>query len=183
MKSKLTVLFTLLIVVFSTSCNKYKTYSQLQDEEQVVIENYIKSNNIQVVTTLPKSGEWGENVYYKSPSGLYFHLINEGVKTDSVRNNTQVGFRYIEKDINADNTIRRQNWEPRDSKEPITFIYGSSTASLMLGVGLQEAIGLMKYKHSEAMAIVPAGLNTSSYSDNRYQLYPVTYRLKITSIN
>lgn len=182
MKSKLTILLTLMIVVFSTACNKGKTYSQLQDEEQVVIENYIKSNNIQVVTTLPESGEWGENVYYKSPSGLYFHMINEGVKTDSIRSNTQVGFRYIERNIDEKNSIRRQNWEPRDFKEPITFIYGSASVSLYMGVGLQEAIGLMKYKYSEAIAIVPSGLNTSEYSKDRYKLYPVIYRLKITSI-
>lgn len=182
MKSKFTVLLTLLMVVFGTACNKDKTYSQLQDEEQAVIQNYIKNNNIQVVTELPESGQWGKNVYYKSPSGLYFHLIQDSLKTDSVRLNSRVGFRYIEQYLDDTNLVRQKNWEARDYTEPYTFIYGNTLSSSYLGIGLQEAIGLMKYKNSEAIAIVPAGLNTSAYSEDRNKLYTVIYKLKITTI-
>ncbi len=170
------------MTVFFSACNKDKTFSQLQDEEQVVIQNYIQKNNIQVVTEKPKSGEWGENVYYKSISGLYFHLIDEGVKTDSVRDNVKVGYRYVEYDLDDNKSVRLRNWEPRDRQEPVIFIYGSSEATNSLGVGIHEAIGLMKYKSSEAMIIVPAGLNTSAYSESREKLYPVSYHLKITVI-
>ncbi len=182
MKTKLTIILSLFILIFTTACDNRKSYSELQDEEQAVIQDYIQKNNYQVVNNEPKANEYGTNVFYKTPSGIYFHLINEGEMTDSVRNNITVGYRFIEYNLDAQNTVRLKNWEVRDFNDPVSFIYGTSNATTSLGLGLHEAIGLMKYKNSEAKVIVPAFLNTSSYSENIDKLTPVIYHLKITVI-
>lgn len=70
MKKILTAFFSLFFIIVFAACDNTKSYSELQDEEIVTIENYIKKNNIQVVTTKPADNAWGTNVYYKTASGL-----------------------------------------------------------------------------------------------------------------
>ena len=180
MNKILSILFPLFLLTVFAACDDTKSYSELQDEEIITIQNYIQQNNIQVVTTKPADNGWGTNVYYKTSSGLYFHLVAPGDKTDSLKVNSTIGYRFIEYNLDTNKSIRIKNWEPRDYVNPWIFTYGSSTAITNFGAGIYEAIGLMKYKFSEATIIVPAALNTSTY--NQY-VTPVSYDLKITVIN
>mgnify|MGYP001160616551 CR=1 FL=1 len=180
MKKILTAFFSLFFIIVFAACDNTKSYSELQDEEIVTIENYIKKNNIQVVTTKPADNAWGTNVYYKTASGLYIHIVNTGDKTDSLVVNSTVGYRVIEYLLDEKKTIQFKNWEVRDYNNPILFTYGSSTAISSIGTGMHEAIGFMKYKNSEAKVIVPSGLNISTYNQ---KVIPVGSDIKITVIN
>lgn len=46
MKKILTAFFSLFFIIVFAACDNTKSYSELQDEEIVTIENYIKKNNI-----------------------------------------------------------------------------------------------------------------------------------------
>ncbi|VBB43385.1 conserved exported hypothetical protein [uncultured Paludibacter sp.] len=165
--------FFLLIIVFY-ACSNTKTYSELQDEEQALIANYIQRNNITVVTTLPEPDKWNENQYYKSSSGLYFHLVNPGeyTTTDTVKLKSTIAFRYRLYTLNNPSDTVDNNWSTIDYPAPNIIVYGytSSTA------GLQEAIKYMKYQNSEAKVIVPHNLNSSTYLQS---VTPMAYDLKI----
>ena len=180
MKKIFIALFPIFLLTLFVACNNSKSYSELQDDEIITIQNYIKENNIQVVTSKPKDNEWSTNVYYKTPAGAYFHLVNAGDKTDSLTVNSTVGYRFIEYNLDEAKSIRVKNWEPRDYTNPMIFTYGSSASITSIGAATYEAIGLMKYKHSEAKIIVPAALNTSNFNQ---LVTPVSYDLKITVIN
>ncbi len=177
------LLLSIAILLLTPACNKYKTFSQLQDEEEVEIQNYIKENKLNIVTTQPTADNWDNNTYYKSSSGLYYHLIDKGeTEGDSVRTNLVVGFRFIEYDLDKEKTIRLKNWEPKDYAEPSSMLYGSTNSISTFGAGLNEAIGLLKYKNAEAYVLVPSNLNTTNYSSGRDKLIPVLYHLRITVI-
>ncbi len=180
MNKILQAFFPLFILAAMVACDDTKSYSELQDEELVTIENFIKQNNIQVVTTKPADNGWGTNVYYKTASGLYIHMVSTGEKTDSLSVNSTVGYRVIEYLLDDNKTVQFKNWEVRDYINPIRFTYGSSTAITSIGTGMHEAIGIMKYKNSEARVIIPSGLNTGSYNQN---VIPVGCDLKVTVIN
>ena len=144
MKKIFIILFPVILITLFMSCNKTKSYSELQDEEIATINNYIQQNNIQIVTTKPAENAWGTNVYYKTTSGLYFHLVNVGDKTDSLTINSEVGYRFIEYALDAANTVRLKNWEPWDFPDPILFTYGNTNSITTLGSGIYEAMGLIK---------------------------------------
>ncbi|MHB9056854.1 MAG: DUF4827 family protein [Paludibacteraceae bacterium] len=180
MKIIFKVLLPIFLLTILGACTNKTSYSQLQDQEIATINNYILQNNIQVVTTMPKDSVWGADIYYKSTSGLYFHLENRGDTTTAVELNSSVGYRFIEYNLDAAKSVRIKNWEPWDFPEPMVITYGSSTAITSIGTGIYEALGLMKYKYSMAKIIVPASLNTSTYTQN---VTPVGYDLKITVLN
>src|ERR1035437_791999 len=105
----------LLTSLLASSCSNTKTYAQLLDDEQTLITSYIQRNNIQVVSTYPKDSIWknknGQDIYYKSSSGLYFHMINPGDLTsnDTLMLNNTVVPRYKQYTLNAvSDTI--SNW-------------------------------------------------------------------------
>lgn len=177
--NKISIFFLLLSSALFFSCSNNITYSDLQNKETQTINEFIKRNNIQLVTTFPAENEWKSNLYYKSSTGLYFHLDSVGDKTDTIRANAIVGYRFIEYALDSVQTIRLKNWEPRDFPNPTTINYGTTAALSAIGTGVYQALGLMKNLNSQAEIIVPSSLNTSTYSNT---VTPVKYLLKITVI-
>lgn len=176
------IIAVLLLSSAFIACNSDPTYSQLQDQEEVVIKNFIKNFDIKVVEEKPEMDNWPEKTYYKTPSGLYIHIVKTGDKNDTLRNNLTVAYRFKEHELDDDLTIRVQNWEARDFHNPSSMIYGTNMAINTYGAGLHEALGIMKNLGSEAYAIVPSNLNVEAYSLGRDRLIPVMYHLKITAI-
>ncbi|MGC3979098.1 MAG: DUF4827 family protein [Paludibacteraceae bacterium] len=168
--------FSLLLLGFF-ACSKTKTYSELQDEEQALIADYIKRHNITVVTTMPEIGKWKENQYYKSSSGLYYHLVSPGdyTGTDTVKLKSTIAFRNREYTLDNPSDTIMNNWTTIDYPDPFSLIYGYTTSY----VGIQEAMTYMKYYESQAKIIVPHNLSTSSYLQS---VTPIAYDLRITAI-
>lgn len=181
---KRTIFFSgfILLLSFLTSCRNDDSYSELQKKEENTIKAYIKRENIKVVTTLPTT--WDENTYYHSPSGLYFHLVDKGneAKTINTASKTKIGFYTIEYELDEKKTILSKKWESGDvpGGNPISLIYGDTYYYTVYGMGIYEAIGLMKNKDSVAKIIVPSSLNTTSYSN---VLKVVSYDVRIAVIN
>lgn len=168
-------LFTLLAFV---ACRNGESFSALQKKETNQMNAYIAREGIKVVTSLPQ--KWDEKVYFKSPTGLYFRLENQG-DTNIVLNpdsKTRVGLWMIEYELDEQKTVRSKQWVPGDVSggQPLMMTYGDVSYIALLGAGMYEAIGLMKYHNATAKIIVPSSLNTRTYADN---LKPVSYDLKL----
>ncbi len=160
-------------------CNDTITYSELQDREQENIKAYLDRNDIKVVKVMPKEGEWKENIYYKSESGLYFHLVSPGDSTLKVQKSSIISIRFILTKINKKNTVILRNWEPQDLLYPEQLKLSDLSYNPRFGIGIQEALGYMKNYQSEAIVIVESTLNVTNYKNT---VTPVKYRLKITDI-
>ena len=176
-------LISLLFVVslILTSCNDKNTYAEDLKAERVTIADYIKRNNIQVVSVIPTSKIWPENVYLKTTSGLYFHLISEGVgplKNDDsidvnlVETNDLIGVRYIQYTL-TEKSDTIFSWNTIDSPAPSTFHYKDYTQAF---TAWHEAVSYMKYNESEASIIVPSKLGEQTYLNS---VTPLGYKLKI----
>ena len=165
-----------LVVIISTSCSSTKTFSQQLDDEQATINAYIKRNNINVLSTFPADKKWvkdGQDIYVKTGSGLYFHLVDQGdtlIKKDSlVAKNTVIPrFKQYYLTTASDTT---SNWNTIDYPYPSEFVYLDMTQSCK---GFQEAVTYMKYNESQAKIIVPFLLGFDSTDSN-----PYGYTLKI----
>lgn len=182
-KIALFISFFLLIIGFS-ACNHTKTYGELQDEEQALIASYLQKHNITVVTTMPEVGKWKENEYYKSSSGLYFHLVSPKSATDTInltdnekiQTRSSIAFRYKLFTIENPSDTVINNWSTIDYPFPTTVAYGDYTSS---SVGVQEAFKYMRFNNSEAKIIVPHNISTSTYLES---VTPMAYDLKIKII-
>jgi len=166
-----------LISIIASSCSNTKTYSQQLDDEQALITTYIKRNNIIVVSTFPTSMPWvknGNDIYVKTSSGLYFHMIDPGNTTnmDTLMSKNTVVTRFKQYTLNAvSDTI--SNWNTIDYPYPETFTYGDMTQSCK---GFQEAVSYMKRNDSEAKLIIPSGNGFTIYMNS---VTPLGYDLKI----
>ena len=148
--------FILIILLFSAvlvSCRDGKTYAQQLKAEKELIADYIKRNNIKVVTTKPTTFPWGENVYLLTNSGLYIHLVSEGDKTnlgDTLVRNDLVIPRFYQYTLNVkSDTI--SNWNTIDYPFPTTFNYIDNS---QVCVGWHEAVSYMKRNNSQAKFIL-----------------------------
>jgi len=160
--------------LLSTSCTKTKTYSELLNDEQTLINAYIKRNNINVLSSFPADKKWGPNDYVKTSSGLYFHLVDSGntLIPDTLQLKNTVVDRYKKYTLNiASDTI--SNWNTIDFPFPDEFVYGDLTQSFK---GFQEAVTYMKRNDSEAKIIVPSIIGIQA---DMMSVTPYGYYLKI----
>lgn len=147
-----------LIAVTISSCSD-TTYAQELKQEQTLIKDYIKRNNIHVISKLPADNAWGENDYYLSSTGLYFHLSNPGVGTDTLELMNTVIPLYFQISL-TENPDTTSNWSTVDNPYPPSFIYGNSSES---SSAFQEAASYMKKNESEARLIVPSKINFETF--------------------
>lgn len=176
MKKISILLFSVLLLLTYMGCSDNKTYSELQNEEEIAIKEYIIKEKIHVIDTLPDPYKWGPNDYYKSTSGLYFHMVNPGDTSVSLVYNGKVAVRYKFFKLTDPDNIIFSNWNTVDYPNPEILTYGYIGSSGSKGI--QEALIYMAFHDSEAKIILPSNLNSSSstYSSN---VIPVGYDLKI----
>jgi hypothetical protein len=170
--NKLIVILSLLAAFIFFGCSSGITYAEQLKAEQKLIDAYIKRNNIKTVKTMPKAGEWTDNLYYQSPSGLYFHLSEAGEPGDSAEQNNRIIMRYIEYTLDAvADTIF--NWNTIDFTYPpyINYLDYSQGCDAW-----HEAISYMKFNNSYAKLIVPSTIGTSTAEDD---VMPIGYDFRI----
>ena len=176
---RISYLFFLIFLasIFASSCSSTKTYAQLLNEEQDLIDGFIKRNNILVVSSFPTDTPWvknGKEIYVLTTSGLYYHLVNPGdlSSKDTLEYKNTVVPRFIQYTLGvpADSI---SNWTTIDFPYPSDFTYGDLTQSCK---AFQEAASYLKRNNSEAKLIVPSklGFNTEMMS-----VTPLGYEYKI----
>lgn len=169
--------FTGMILLLS-ACNNDVTYAEELKAEQNLIKDFISRQHIKVVTKMPTSFPWDDNVYYKSPSGLYFRLVSEGdsivdgQKIDSVKSGDLIITRFIQYTLNeVSDTLFNES--TIDYPYPTTFNYLDYS---QVCTAWHEAVGYMKYHNARAKLIVYSKIGFSDYSD---PATPMGYDLRI----
>lgn len=147
-------------VAYLSSCND-TTYAQELKQEQTLIKDYIKRNQIRVINYLPADNAWGVNDYYLSPSGLYFHLHRAGVgeEGDTLELSNRVTPRYKQFFL-TENSDTINNWSTVDNPYPPSFVYGNANQSSQ---AFQEAVSYMKKNDAVAIIIVHSKINTQEF--------------------
>jgi hypothetical protein len=170
------VVFLFLTLLIANACkDEGMTYAEELKAEKELIADFISRQDIQVVTTLPTTFPWPDRVFYKSKTGLYFRLTNEGdiASEDSVETGDLVVPRYIQYTLTANNSDTISNMNTIDSPYPSSFVYLNTAQACM---GWHEAVGYMKKNNSEAKIIVYSKLGFSGYAD---PATPIGYDIKI----
>jgi len=177
---RISYLFFLIFLtsILASSCSKTKTYSQLLNDEKDLIDGFIKRNNILVKNGTPAENtvwvENGKDVYVLTPSGLYFHMVNQGDLTSQdtivLKNTIVPRFKQYTLGVPSD-TI--SNWSTIDFPYPSDFVYGDATQSCK---AFQEAVSYLKRNNTEAVLIVPSKLG---FNSDMMSVTPYGYDLKI----
>jgi len=169
------LVLTLLTSIVITSCSNNTTYADELKTEQSLIKNYIKRENIKVLSKMPTT--WGPNDYVLTESGLYFHLdsVGEKITGDTLEAGNTVIPRYIQYTLGEPaDTIRK--WTTIDFPYPTTFVYGDNSDLNISCTAFQEAVSYMKRSESYAKIIVHSKIG---FKENWTPATPIAYELKI----
>ena len=167
-----------LIFVLSTliaSCDDDVTYAEQLRAEKKLIADYIKRNNIKVVTEFPADSVWADSsIYYLSPTGLYFRIEEPGDVADSlpVSSGDNINPRYHQYTL-TENPDTISDWSTIDFAFPSSFYYGDLTQACD---AWHEAVGYMKHSNSIARIIVPSKLG---FDGDVNSVTPYGYYFKI----
>ena len=143
---KITLGMLPLIMLGVVSCNKTKTYAAYLKEERKKISDYIDYNQIDVWNTKPDAtlNEWknekGNDIYFRTSSGLYYHQIDSG--TGELANDYKGAYvRYRGTDLSG---ILIYDCTGNSSPNPQFVNLISGTSNRIFGSGFQEAVKKMR---------------------------------------
>ena len=172
MKKTVSVI-TVLVMLFTACENTSMQYSRKLEKEKKAIADYLKRNNVEVLTSVPENDVYAENQFYRTSSGVYFRLDDAGTGSKEIAEGHLVGYRYfkITLDANPDTLVRAN-----DYPYPSTFTYGRGQPSVAFG----EAVVLMKKAGAQAQLIVPS---SAGFSDDYSAVMPYLFTLKIIFID
>lgn len=172
MKKILPVLLISLSFLFLGACSNDDTYEKQLEAEKALIADFIKKNNIQVVTELPTNTGWGENMYYKTTDGFYIHIVDTGEINTEVKPGQTVLARYYQVNLLGDTTLRLWTTSEKAYPEEITYLVTSETTC----PAFHNAISYMRRHNSEAKFIVPSKMGLSK---DKNAVVPNFYHFKI----
>ena len=167
------LLLSVILSLVISSCSNSKTYADQLNDEKILIADYIKRNNIKVISEFPADSVFANNEYVLTKSGLYFRFENRGNLADPVIQLKDIvvpRYKQYTLDLVPDTL---SDWSTIDYPYPNIFTYGDQTQSCL---GFQEAVLYMKRNDTEAKIIVPSKLG---FSDNLTSVTPMGYDLKI----
>ena len=143
-----------------TACSDSVTYAELLDDEKKAISNFIKDNDIKVITQkeFQDAGcvtDVSKNEYVLTTSGVYMQIIDKGseIVGDTIRNNDMVLARYAEYRLEKDSaaTFVMSNLDVAQIAQVDIFRYQKTGTSVS---GLFSS-GMMYYVYSSQT--VPQG--------------------------
>jgi hypothetical protein len=172
----LTVILSLII----SSCSSTATYAQELQLEKTTIQNYIKREGINVISSFPaKNTKWKDNDYVLTSDGLYFHLVDTGYVSypgDTLELKDKIVARYSEFTLNVPSDTTVNSLSVLENPFPSTFVYGNTAQSC---TGFQEAVSYMKRNGATAKLIIPSKIGFYASDTNAATPYGYTLNIKI----
>ena len=162
------------------SCSKTKTYEDYLKEERENISKYISANNISVQNFKPTGdGEWktadGRDIYFQSPSGLYFHQIELGEGTVEPVVGYTALVRYIGTTLSG---VQVYNCTPMYAPDPESFEISSNASGKKFGIGFQEAVRYLRVG-GHCKTILPFNAGNSAEA---YNYTPMVYEIWLVGL-
>jgi len=187
---KLTLFFLSLLALSLAfqACDNTKTYAEMLEEEKDAIKDYIKDNNITVISQTEfynndSVTDLSRNEYVQLASGVYMQIRDKGSKNpaDTVKPNDQVLVRFMEyslidKDTTMSNLQLVQMVDEFNYRVTSTSIAGIFTQGLMLYYGSSVPAGWLvplTYIRDGAHVrlIVPSKMGHNSAMQSVYPYY------------
>lgn len=144
--------FVVACIVFN-ACSDTVTYAELLNEEKDAIKNFIKDNEIKVITQkeFQDAGcvtDVSKNEYVQTTSGVYMQIIDKGSDEleDTIRNNDMVLARYAEYRLEKDSAAKfvMSNLDVAQIAQVDIFRYQKTST----GVSGLFSSGMMYYVYS-----------------------------------
>lgn len=136
---KLTLFFFALLAVCLAfqACDNTKSYAELLDDEKAAIKEFIKENNIKVISqsefhAKDSTTNVAENEYVQLASGVYMQIVDKGSENpaDTVKDNDLVLVRFMEYDIMEKDTTLSNLDDPINVDEFKYTVTSSSIAGI-----------------------------------------------------
>ena len=173
------------LILFSlalSSCTDTVTYANQVEAENTLISDYLKRNQINVITTFPKEiSYWStaghDKDYYRSASGLYFRLTKGGggAAGDTIKSRDLIITRFEAYSLTAVPDTTLSNLSTSAFPNPPSFLFGSGDYRGVC-VAFNEAASYMKRNDSEARIIVPSKIG---FAADAQSIKPMSYLLRI----
>lgn len=161
---------TLLVSLFIfTSCEYRENYSDLLDQEEALIDQWLAREGITLLDEFPEDSIFAENEMYHFAEGIYFQLLERG-EGDTLRPGDEISLRYMQSTLDEYPAIE-DYWTTLDRPYPNEIIYGSLNNSCE---GWQKAFELMLRSNSCSRIIVPSKLGRNSS-----EVVPYVYKMRI----
>jgi len=182
-KGALGIVLVMIISCVFSACNNSKSLQELLQEEQKAIDRFIRDSDLVILKNYPADSIFKDKEYYRSPDGLFFHVVNpgNGVRAQAF-NDVTVRYDYCQyvKDVASGDTTQYAF----PSVLPYSFVYGiSQTYSSTVTPVCQAWVIPLSYVGENAVIdmIIPSSLG--SYYDNM-NVTPVFYKgLRYTRFN
>lgn len=116
---KLTLFFFALIAVCLgfQACDNTKTYAEMLEEEKEAIRDFIKKENIQVISQSEFYAQdsvtnLDRNEFVQLVSGVYMQIVDKGSENpaDTMKNNDLILVRFMEQDLLTGDTTSASNF-------------------------------------------------------------------------
>lgn len=148
----LSILALMAICIGFQACSDTKTYAEMMEEEDDAIRDFIKANDITVISQsefYAQDSMTGNNEYVQLTSGVYMNIVDKGSSSpsDTVKNNDLILVRFMEYDILAEDTTLSNIADPGNVDE---FKY-TKTSTSIAGIFTQG------YMYNYYGSSVPAG--------------------------
>jgi Domain of unknown function (DUF4827) len=176
MKQFSSLLFSaLFIVLVMVSCSDSNSYAAKSAKEKALIADFIKRNNINVLSVAPNDSSWKSNDYLLTASGLYYHQVSAGSVFDTavIKQNSIFWPRYIESTLDNPQQVVVSHWTVTDDPYPLSFQLGTDTLKML---AFHETVRRMKHNDAEAIIIVPSKIG---FQSNMAYCIPYQYRIKL----
>jgi hypothetical protein len=153
-----------LLAIAISSCDSNLTYANQLDAEKTAIKDYITTNNIKVVDTIPTIVPWPDGVYYLTESGLYVHVLDTGALVNtSIKTNTVINVRFMETDMAGESGYTNMY----GTGDPVELLYNNVSSSATYGDCKAWHEGLDYVGDGGRLQmIVPASLGWSMYTSS-----------------
>ncbi len=168
------LLFSFSLIILA-ACSSSDTYEKKLDAEKSLVSDFIKKNNINIISALPSDNIWGENDYYKMDDDFYIHIVDTGEYGTEVKISQLVLARYYKITMTGDTVLRKWTSSEKTYPEEITF---SPYTSYKPSPAIQRAILIMKRHNSEAKFIAPSKLGTD-IDANAVTAYFYHFKIKL----
>lgn len=154
---KLTLFFLSLLALGLSfqACDDTKTYAEMLEDEKKAIDDFIRKNNIKVISQTEfykqdSTTNVDKNEYVQLASGVYMQIVDKGSenKADTIKNNDLILVRFVEYNLQYKDTTLSNLNEPAIVDEFKYTISSTSIAGSFLEGG---------YMHSVYGPQVPAG--------------------------
>lgn len=159
MKKSFNILLILCAALTVVSCgDKTKSYTDMLNAQEKVIETFIREKGIEVLDKYPASGVFKENQFVLLDNKVYMNVIDSGNGTRAVNTKTTVLARF-RGNLMVTDTARFENFS--SWKFPVEFKYGNYSTIVDdndFNAFLSEGLGTpLQYvgDHAKVKLIVP----------------------------